>query len=333
MAQIQIKDFIFQLLKNAECRNIRESGDNFSCQCPYHRPKHNTSSFGISFKQENAGQFHCFSCHEEGNIYSLVMFLYKCSFKEAKRIIKKNVLVPGINIDCIRNQLADIRRTNHIDEEKVEDKVVLPPKAFNQSPMYEYLEDRNKYKQHEIMNLEFIINRYELYYCDVDRFKRRIIIPLRSPSGECVYFTNRAIDSWAKKNLFVKGSHAMNYVYGLYESIGKKKVILTEGPFDLWQLKSFALKNQIKDFGFIASLGTEVQEERAAIIAEFFEEVWVCFDSDEAGLESEKKAVKVLSDFVKVRGITDRVYKCKDPAICNRKQLWNIFGCKTLVAT
>jgi DNA primase len=252
------------------------------------------------------------------------MFLYKCSFREAEKIFIRKVVTAGINLDCISGQLSEMKK--YKQDKKEVYRVELPLQATNDEPMWEYLKDRSETKQHNLMDVNFIVSRYGLYFCDIGQFRRRIIMPLRSPNGEYVYFTNRAIDHWAKKNLFPKNSNAMDYVYGLYESLGKKKAILTEGPFDLYQLKSFALRNHIDDFGFIASLGTEIQEERAAIIGQYFDEVYILDDSDEAGFDGERKAYKVLNEYIKTYKITDRVYKGKDPATLNEKQLRHVFA-------
>jgi hypothetical protein len=83
-----IKPFIVSVLENAGCKSIRERRNDFTAQCPFHWPKNNFQCFSISHLEEDGGKYFCFSCKEKGNIFNLLMHLYQCSYKEAKKIFK-----------------------------------------------------------------------------------------------------------------------------------------------------------------------------------------------------------------------------------------------------
>jgi DNA primase len=204
----------------------------------------------------------------------------------------------------------------------------MPPKAINEDPMREYMNKRNRLQQHGIMDVKYIVSKYGLYYCDTGRYTNRIILPLRSRDGRFIYFTNRAVQPWRKKNLFEKGSDATNFLYGLYETNGEKKCFLMEGPFNVFQMKSFAIRNNITDFAFIGNMGTEVSEERASILSEMFDICYILFDHDKAGLDGQNSAYKILIEYMETYKMSETIYPGKDPAVCNAGQLWKIFRSK-----
>lgn len=319
------KDFIYELLNNAGCKNIHTIGDNFRCQCPFHWPKKNTNAFSISFNNEDGFGFHCFSCKESGDVVKLISHLNNCTYKKAEKLFKRRVVLTDISLEYL-NQM--MKKIININEQIKTTKVELPPKAINEEPMYEYLEDRNRLKMHGIMMIKYIVSRYGLYYCDSEKYRDRIIMPIRSFGGECVYFTNRSTKEWRNKNMFEKGSDALNHLYGLHETSSEKKCFLMEGPFNVFQMKSFAIRNNISDFAFVGNMGTEVSEERASILSELFEECYILFDHDKAGLEGQESAYVLLSEFMRTYKMSELLYPGKDPAVCNSEQLWKIFKSK-----
>jgi hypothetical protein len=83
-------------LQHAECKGIKENENNINCQCPYHRSLHNFGNFGINFKKEDElYPFNCFSCHETGNLITLIKFIYRCNYHEAEKIFLKRIVGIG----------------------------------------------------------------------------------------------------------------------------------------------------------------------------------------------------------------------------------------------
>jgi DNA primase len=173
------------------------------------------------------------------------------------------------------------------------------------------------------MNVDYVVSKYGLYYCDSGRYSRRIIMPIRQPDGTLVYFTNRSICDNRKKNIFPPDTSSTDYVYGLFEAIGPKKVLIFEGPFEVFQIKSFLIKNDL-DYGCVSIMGTNMTEERSILLTEFFEEAFLIFDGDDAGRNGSVNAMKIMRDFMKVKNLTEFVYPGKDPATCNEDQIRKI---------
>ena len=336
-----IKDFIYKLLSEHKLKGIVDHGTNFRCQCPYHYPKHNFTTFSISYVNESKSfWWNCFSCGESGNIMTLVMHLQNVDYKQAERIFIKQVVIAPITLDAIQKSYNKINYIATDYTEKIHPEIDMPPK-FEKARMMEYLNWRNQTLHHGLIDWEFIANRYKLYYCDQGRYRQRVIMPIKDLNGRNVYFTNRSIQhDNPKKNLFVQGSNADHFIYGLYEAVGRKKVIITEGPFEVYQLRSHAMRERINDFGFVAVMGTEISPNRCIQLAECFEEAYILFDSEDQVLKGtwkdgkftpgkEQKAHIVLSDYMRCHKMTKILHPGKEPSSCNQRQLKEIFKFKT----
>jgi DNA primase len=202
--------------------------------------------------------------------------------------------------------------------------------------MIKYLNYRNELEQHGVMDVKAIISMYDLYYCDSGRYAKRIIMPIRDHHGRYIYFTNRSIyhDS-DQKNLFPTNTDATNFIYGLYESLGARRAFLVEGPFEVFQMRSYAIKHKIKNRGYCALMGNKISEERCVQLSMFFDEIDLVLDNeddvwkrDKDGKNVEDKVYEMLSDYVKVNRMTKILHYGKEPATCTEDQLKRLFRYK-----
>jgi len=318
-----VKDFLLEILKIAGCKGIREGKDKINCSCPFHNPRKNENSFGVNFVAEDKGYpFKCMSgkCDIRGNIYQLIAHIYKCSYKKAFRIFEKRVLINPINMSILKelfNQLHN--EINEINNQTVK----FPPISKTTIPMMKYLKWRNENKQHNVMNLEYIIDRYKLYYCSEGRYMNRIIMPIKNDKGEWEQFNDRSVlHDTERKSLHTYGTDITNFIHGLSESSDKKKVIITEGSFDMFQVISVILRSsKLKGFGCVDCMGTLISEQRAILLSKAFEEAFILFDNDDAGVKAAFKAKCILDNDMCVHDITRNIPKKKDPAICTYGQI------------
>ena len=132
------------------------------------------------------------------------------------------------------------------------------------------------------------INEYDYY----DRFRNRIIFPIRDSRGRTIAFGGRVLGEEKPKYLnspetavFQKSSE----LYGLYElkKSGEKfsKIILVEGYMDVIALSQMGIKNSV------ATLGTATNSRHLGKIFKQVPELIFCFDGDDAG---EKAAWRAL---------------------------------------
>ncbi len=128
-----------------------------------------------------------------------------------------------------------------------------------------------------------------------DRFRNRLMFPIRSPSGKLLGFGGRTLgDDQAKyvntneTDQFRKGT----VLYGLNEarrSVREQgRLLLVEGFFDVLGAVASGID------WVVASMGTALTEQQAALIRRYTEEVIVGYDGDRAGIEAARKAVVLL---------------------------------------
>ena len=321
-----VKKFIQQLLEDANCKKVHQVGDsNLNCACPFHRPAKNTTAFGISFTNEEWGYpFRCYSCKVTGTIISLIVFLKSCSYDQAKRIFFNKVIITPADTKTLKRKLANIRSPF---PEELDHKLKLElPEMGSVKNMNRYLRDRNSEEHHKVLNIQRLIEIYKLYYCKKGFYGRRIIMPVRDINGKIIYFTNRATDEGALKTLHPPGFDNEDYLYGLYEARKCKKVIIVEGPFDVFQLYSGIKKLKINGVGVVAIFGTNMNEERASIIGDTFEQAYLLLDEDDAGREDHDGAINILRDYMQTTSLQGTINWGKDPGTCNIRLIKRIMG-------
>ena len=128
-----------------------------------------------------------------------------------------------------------------------------------------------------------------------DRFRNRLIFPIRSASGALVGFGGRALGDDKAKYLntseterFRKGT----LLYGLDQAKRaireQGRAFLVEGYFDVLGAVAAGVE------GAVASMGTSLTAEQAALLARYSEEVVVGYDGDRAGEEASRRALAIL---------------------------------------
>jgi DNA primase (bacterial type) len=195
-------------------------------------------------------------------------------------------------------------------------RVILPPRAKHQLATLKYIRCRS-HQAHDIINPKYIRNLYRIYFCDTGRYANRIIMPVFDLAGNIVSFTNRATDDERTKSLHAKGIEIGNYAYGLFEAQTKRKCVLVEGQFDLYQVVSvIKLIPMLHDFGVVALLGTALPIIRKELLASMFEEIFVMLDHNNEALERSEEIAWELDQDVEVKNVTDKYPKGKDPGVC-----------------
>jgi DNA primase len=325
MKSSDAEDYITNLLHELNCRGIKptNTGD-IHCQCPYHRPRHNVTAFGISFTREDKGYpFHCLSCKEKGNLAQLVSMAYGCSYKRAVKLITKNIALKPITIKRLSEdliKLSDLSR-GAVKQTRID----MPTRSGNQKAMMRYLKKRKR-KGRDVMNVPYIANKYGLYYCGDGRMAGRIIMPIRI-NGKVVGINDRAVnESLRNKSLHIADQEYNELLHGLDEAVGKRTAVLVEGSFDMFQgVSAVMTKAKIcKRYGFVNNMGTAFSEVKAALLLENFDDLVLMFDNDidnNDGFEGALKWYKEMKDMMPVRNVTTEYPKGKDPAICTAPQI------------
>ena len=131
----------------------------------------------------------------------------------------------------------------------------------------------------------------------IDRFRGRIMFPIKSISGRVIGFGGRIIDSNKKIAKYINSPESKIYnksktLYGIYESkqfIVKNDVcFLVEGYMDVVQLHEHGIKN------VLATSGTSLTKDQIVLIKRLTSNIIILFDGDQAGLSASMRSIDMI---------------------------------------
>ena len=291
---------------------LKKRGKEFIGLSPFSNEK--TPSFTVN---DEKGFYHCFSSAEHGNIFDFLMKIKNYKFGEAVRTLAADAGMPPFRFtkqDEERQNRWKIYKTilekyvNFCYEELISGKY---------SEALEYLDGRKITKAeiiffkigyastkndcYEQLKKEFDekqINSSGIYYFDknkkkyVDRFRSRIIFPVRSLNGSVFAVGGRTLSktNFAKyinspeTEFYKKGNNLYNINVVKEFRSKSEEVFIVEGYMDVVNLHKFGIQN------VVANLGTAMTERQLDLIWKFFKNPIICLDGDDSG---RKAAVRV----------------------------------------
>lgn len=132
---------------------------------------------------------------------------------------------------------------------------------------------------------------------NIDRYRERIIFPIKSIAGRIVGFGGRILDSNKKLAKYINSPESKIYnksktLYGIYESkqfiVKEDLCYLVEGYMDVIQLHENGIKN------VLASSGTSITKEQIVLIKRLTSNVVILFDGDQAGLSASLRSIDLI---------------------------------------
>ena len=141
---------------------------------------------------------------------------------------------------------------------------------------------------------------------NIDRFRGRVVFPIRSMSGRVQGFGGRTLSSYKKTAKYINSPESEIYyksktLYGLFEakqSIAKEDCCyLVEGYTDVIQMHQSGIKN------IVSSSGTALTSDQIRLIKRLTSNIVVLFDSDPAGISAALRGI----DLILEQGINVRV--------------------------
>ena len=289
-------------------------GDYWS-PCPFHQEK--TASFHVDDKK---GFYYCFGCHAKGDALSFVRETENVGFVEAVEILAREAGMPVPKRDPVAQKKAD-RRTVLADiMEQALQFYRMQLKTSTAALAREYLDRRRMpvaiQDQFEIgfapdsrgalfQNLTGrgikVEELDEAGLCvkpddggtPFDRFRGRIIFPIRDPRGRCIAFGGRAMDPNARAKylnspetpLFDKGRSLYNHGPAR-EAAGKaQSLIVAEGYMDVIALAQAGFNHAV------APLGTAITENQLQLLWRMSPEPMIALDGDGAGIRAARRLI------------------------------------------
>ncbi len=130
-----------------------------------------------------------------------------------------------------------------------------------------------------------------------DRFRGRIMFPIRDENGKVIAFSGRILNSDAEDAKYLNSPespifHKSQVLYNLDKaraSIRKtRKVVLMEGFIDV------LAANRAGVYNAVATMGTSLTPQHVQKLKRLVEQITICYDGDNAGFEAAKRAAEML---------------------------------------
>ncbi|MBQ7341108.1 MAG: DNA primase [Oscillospiraceae bacterium] len=306
--------------------SLKRSGGNMFGLCPFHGEK--TASFSVS---PNKGIYYCFGCHKGGGAVNFMMEIEGLSYPDAVRALAKRA---GMEVpedeqyqSRYRNQerlwalmkeagrffhaqlyapsgaecLAYVQKRGLTKSIVTQFGIGFAPNSWN--ALVDAMRKKG-YTDQELRDADLVGEKNGRIY---DRFRNRLMFPIIDVRGNVVGFGGRVLDDSKPKYLNSNETLIFNKRKNLFGMNFAKKskeeyMILVEGNIDVVTLHQYGFDNAV------ASLGTSLTEEHAALLSRYTEQVVLTYDGDEAGQRAAKRAIPMLEKV----GIKVKVLQMKD---------------------
>ena len=306
---------------------LKRSGSDYRGACPFHQGTN--PNFSVSPKR---GQYYCFVCHESGDIITFLRKRLNLDFTAAVKLLGERT---GIEVvDTPARQRAPDPNERHWE-------VLAAAAAF----FHEQLQSAGGTATREYLARRTIsddaITRFTIGFAPRDgqlllkhmaalgfdverlrdagllvtrddsdevrvRFRGRVMFPILDERGHTVGFGGRALGDDQPKYLNSADSdvfHKRLVLYGMHvarqAARGARRLLVVEGYLDVLRVMMAGIEE------VVAPLGTALTEEQAATVARYAPEVFLLYDSDEAGLKATfRSGLELLRHGVAVRVVS-----------------------------
>lgn len=301
---------------------LKKQGSNWLGLCPFHSEK--TPSFSI---RPDRGFYKCFGCGEGGNVYNFLMKIKGIGFVDA---IEELASMTGIPLPTLaqetpqqskqrqeRQQLFDIleetqqwfrSQLNGSQGKSARD--YLSSRGLSQTIIQHFGLGFAPAGWNNLINhfgggkvAESLLEKAGLVTIKgdgrpaIDRFRKRIIFPIRDHKGRCIGFGGRIMGPEKPKyinspetSLYHKGE----VLYGLDQAQkaiqNEGWVMVVEGYMDLIALANHGIES------VVATLGTALTEPHLRLLWRRTRRIHFCFDGDEAGRKAAWRALQQVLD-------------------------------------
>jgi len=300
---------------------LKKRGKEFIGLSPFSNEK--TPSFTVN---DEKGFYHCFSSGEHGNIFDFLMKINNYKFGEAVKKLASDAGMPPYRFtkqdEEKQNRWVTYKSivekySNFCNEELISEKY---PEVI------EYLKIRKITKKeitffkigysplknnfYDKLKEEFSqeqISSSGIYYFDenkkiyVDRFRSRIIFPVKTLSGSIFAFGGRTLSKTAfakyinspETEFYKKGNNLYNINSAKEFRNKNDEIFVVEGYMDVINLHKFGIGN------VVANLGTAMTEKQIELIWKFFKNPIICLDGDISGQKAAVRAAEKLFPIMK----------------------------------
>jgi len=329
---------------------LKRAGVNFQGLCPFHNEK--SPSFVVSSAKQI---WHCFGCGKGGDLFSFVMEKEGVDFVEALRLLapKAGVVLQRQNPQAIseRNRVLDsldlaagyYHSVLLNSSESKSAAEYLISRGLNRQTIDEwqigfskdswddliiYLKSKG-YAEQDLEKAGLAIKK-QGGYTYFNRFRNRIMFPLRDVNGNVVGFTARVLPGSAdtSQGKYVNSPQTMVYdkskiLFGLDKAKTEIKkndlAVIVEGQMDAITAHQFGFKN------VIASSGTALTADQVQLLDRYTDNIVFALDADDAGQNATDRGGDVVNNFdvsiVEAADEYGQVKKYIDPSRSYKKNI------------
>ena len=309
-ARVDIVDLVGQFV------NLKRAGENWKGLCPFHAEK--TPSFMVHPKK---GIFHCFGCGVGGDAFGFLMRQDRLQFPEAVRVLAERAGVA----------LPTERRTEGDGQREALFKTMAQASEFYQDALWNrpegegarrYLDSRGiapemarrfvlgyapegwdhllgfmkgrGVTEEQLVQVGLVLPRQtgSGFY---DRFRGRLLFPIKDGQGRVVAFGGRAMGTEDPKYLnspetplYVKGQTLYAFDLAKPQIREKNRALVVEGYVDCLMAHQHGFTETV------AALGTAFTASQLGLLRRYFDEVITFFDADAAGKKATQRVEELL---------------------------------------
>ncbi|HIV17265.1 MAG TPA: DNA primase [Candidatus Alectryocaccobium stercorigallinarum] len=296
---------------------LQRKGTSYMGLCPFHNEK--TPSFSVHPVRQ---MYHCFGCGASGDVFSFLMEYDRLSFQEAVVRLAERASIAVQQEETSKEQRkAESERNKLLEIQKEAAKYYLY-RLYSPAGKYamQYLKKRGL--------TDDTIKKFGLGYADKganglysylkkkgfsdallkesglflwdekrssmnEKFWNRVMFPIMDINRKVIGFGGRVMGDAKPKylnspetKLFDKSRN----LYGLYaaKASRQRSIIICEGYMDVISLHQAGFANAV------ASLGTALTSQQTALLRKYTKDVYLLYDSDEAGVKAALRAIPLL---------------------------------------
>ena len=324
MARNPIEDVVGQYV------TLKRSGSNMFGLCPFHGEK--TASFSVA---PDKGIYYCFGCHKGGGAVNFVMEVEGMSYPDAVRALAKRAGMEVPEDEQYQSRYRQQERLWALHKEAARffhsqlyapqgkaaleyalgrgmSKFILTTFGVGYAPdTWDSLVRAMKAKGYteEELKESGLVTVSQKNGNIFDRFRDRLMFPIIDVRGNVIAFGGRTIKKDADVAKYLNSPETLIFnkrknLFGLNLARKTKEnsLILVEGNIDVVTLHQYGFDNAV------ASLGTSLTEEQAALMTRYTDQIILIYDGDKAGQNATQRAIPILEK----AGLQVKVLQIKD---------------------
>jgi len=301
---------------------LKKAGRNFKGLCPFHSEK--TPSFSVSSEKRI---YHCFGCGTGGNVFKFLMEIQHISFPDAIKLLADRTGVPlprnasGHHPDprqkerdalrklnesatryfqsLLKNPEGGLNARNYLDSRHFDAEILDRYRVGWSTPTWRgllnHVQQKSSVTQEQLVQSGLVIQKEDgsnVY----DRFRGRVIFPIKDLHGNIIGFGGRSIAEEDQPK-YLNSPETLLYqksetLFGMDQAKNairrENQVILVEGYFDQMRAVQHGIEH------VVATCGTALTPKQAGVLRNHAETAILVFDSDPAGISAAGKGFDIL---------------------------------------